>query len=683
MGRVAEYEQIVGNQAYRGSYEYNLAGQLTAEIYPSGRRQEYRLDSDGDLAEVVGRTPGISTGKSYLSNLERNSSGLVENARLGNGRWQSTAYNSRNQIEEINLGFSDGDSGLLDLSLEYGSLNNGALVEQRIDFNGLDSEITQNYEYDSLNRLISVGEATGRGISWTESYQYDRYGNRMIDTRGTTTLADFNKVTNPLVESATNRLATMQDSDSAPDFVYDAAGNLTRDAEGKRYQFDAENRVTAYFRSSNHSGEPDTVYQYDGSGRRVRKVTPSGETVFVYNAYGKLVAEYADSTPGSPSIRYVTKDHLGSSRVITDGAGVVLTRDDYLAFGESLSAKLGPVSGRSETHGYGGDNKIRQQYTGYERDEESSLDFAQARYYNSQQGRFTSVDPLTASASLKNPQTFNRYSYVLNNPYKFVDPLGLISQGTGACGQYCSNVIGGGFNGGTVFDQMSAHEWLGYRGSKRKPEPVPTQGESATPPIAEPLEPPQHLVSAATERLTDVTVSGGGIAETEGILVITPELNELWISGLNTAFDRGVRVGAAAKASNGEAVISSMTQGVTMGGSVTFSGNASGPGGSVSGSGTKSISTTRQSLGTKAVNMDIDARAANTVTALGAAGKLQNEIFDVATAGGTIQAQASYGFFNKVFTDELNKMYMSGMKMGYDGTVGRTLTYSTSVGPKQ
>ena len=56
------------------------------------------------------------------------------------------------------------------------------------------------------------------------------------------------------------------------------------------------------------------------------------------------------------------------------------------------------------------------------------MEYAQARYYNPAHGRFTSVDPLTASATIKNPQTFNRYSYVLNSPYKFTDPLGLLPE---------------------------------------------------------------------------------------------------------------------------------------------------------------------------------------------------------------------------------------------------------------
>jgi RHS repeat-associated protein len=89
--------------------------------------------------------------------------------------------------------------------------------------------------------------------------------------------------------------------------------------------------------------------------------------------------------------------------------------------------------------GYAGNDGVKQQFTGYERDSESGLDYAQARYFSSKHGRFTSVDPLTASASMKNPQTFNRYSYAMNSPYKFVDPLGLKSVPNRGCqgGQNC------------------------------------------------------------------------------------------------------------------------------------------------------------------------------------------------------------------------------------------------------
>jgi len=115
------------------------------------------------------------------------------------------------------------------------------------------------------------------------------------------------------------------------------------------------------------------------------------------------------------------------------------------------------MSQRTETLGYQPTNEVRQGYTGYEQDTESGLDFAQARYYNSAHGRFTSVDPLTASANIKNPQTFNRYSYVMNSPYKYTDPLGLISSSTGACGTWCANSDGS--SGPTQFDDNSHKVW--------------------------------------------------------------------------------------------------------------------------------------------------------------------------------------------------------------------------------
>ncbi len=75
--------------------------------------------------------------------------------------------------------------------------------------------------------------------------------------------------------------------------------------------------------------------------------------------------------------------------------------------------------------GYGGSDGNRQKFTGYERDPESGLDYAHARYYENMQGRFTSSDPFAGSMNLRNPQSLNRYTYVRNNPVKLVDPSGL------------------------------------------------------------------------------------------------------------------------------------------------------------------------------------------------------------------------------------------------------------------
>ena len=104
---------------------------------------------------------------------------------------------------------------------------------------------------------------------------------------------------------------------------------------------------------------------------------------------------------------------LGSPRVITDGSGNVVSRRDFLPFGEDLTRA-----------NYGTDT-IRQKFTGYQRDNETNLDFAEARYYNSANGRFTAVDLLLASGKSANPQTFNRYAYGLNNPLRLIDKSGM------------------------------------------------------------------------------------------------------------------------------------------------------------------------------------------------------------------------------------------------------------------
>jgi RHS repeat-associated protein len=116
-------------------------------------------------------------------------------------------------------------------------------------------------------------------------------------------------------------------------------------------------------------------------------------------------------------------DQLGTPRLIFDKTGALdkTKRHDYLPFGEEISIGTG---GRTAAQGYSGDN-VRQKFTSKERDNETGLDYFLARYYSSAGGRFTSPDPTLLSVNGFNAQTWNRYSYVLNNPLAFVDPFGL------------------------------------------------------------------------------------------------------------------------------------------------------------------------------------------------------------------------------------------------------------------
>ncbi len=183
-------------------------------------------------------------------------------------------------------------------------------------------------------------------------------------------------------------------------------------------------------------------YYYDGNGQRVQKSVYGGAaSAYVYDAFGQLAAEYtpagtlskdyirfggqiaAIENAGSAPCQtcYLSYDHLGTPRLVTDQYGTVIARHDYLPFGEEIPAGW---AGRSSQWGAGTDN-VSQKFTGQERDAETGLDFFQARYFAGVQGRFNSPDPMNAGADLTNPQSWNGYSYVSNNPLGAVDPDGM------------------------------------------------------------------------------------------------------------------------------------------------------------------------------------------------------------------------------------------------------------------
>jgi RHS repeat-associated protein len=142
----------------------------------------------------------------------------------------------------------------------------------------------------------------------------------------------------------------------------------------------------------------------------------------------ETVAQSADCTTC-----YLTTDPLGSTRVITDGNGNVVSRHDYYPFGEELA-----TSNRTSALQYGVTDYVAQRFTSKERDSETGLDWFATRYMSSAQGRFTSPDPLGAGAGREgDPQSWNMYAYARNNPLVYTDPLGLSYEICGNDGKDC------------------------------------------------------------------------------------------------------------------------------------------------------------------------------------------------------------------------------------------------------
>jgi RHS repeat-associated protein len=171
-----------------------------------------------------------------------------------------------------------------------------------------------------------------------------------------------------------------------------------------------------------------TQYVYDADGQRVRQRDAGGvETVYVYDAGGQLAADYTTASSTDSGTQYLTADHLGSTRVVTDSGGLVKARYDYQPFGPEILVPS--ASPRYPVQGYGAALALRHKFTGKERHAETGLDYFGARYYSAAQGRFTSPDwsaipQPVPYASLGDPQTFNLYAYVRNSPLNMGDPDG-------------------------------------------------------------------------------------------------------------------------------------------------------------------------------------------------------------------------------------------------------------------
>jgi RHS repeat-associated protein len=111
---------------------------------------------------------------------------------------------------------------------------------------------------------------------------------------------------------------------------------------------------------------------------------------------------------------YYYSDHLGSSRLITDRDRNAIQRYGYSGFGRSWDPSVS-VS-------------VSHRYTSQIQDEDTGLYYYHARYYDPELGRFIQADPIVPDPW--SSQSFDRYSYCVNNPLKYVDPSGNIPGGS-------------------------------------------------------------------------------------------------------------------------------------------------------------------------------------------------------------------------------------------------------------
>ncbi|MGK3998679.1 RHS repeat domain-containing protein [Sorangium sp. So ce1024] len=213
-------------------------------------------------------------------------------------------------------------------------------------------------------------------------------------------------------------------------FAYDAVGNQIARPGGTtvRYTpFDLPERIT--------QGARTVTFDYDGDQQRIRKTTPEKETIYFGDLYervtnaasGAVEHRYHVHSPervvaivtrggSDDGTRYVHVDHLGSVDTLNDEDGDVIERRSYDPFGQ----RRNPVWGEPAPASFA--SKTTQGFTGHESDDELGLVNMKGRIYDPRIGRFLTTDPIVSLPFFG--QSWNPYSYVLNNPLVYVDPVG-------------------------------------------------------------------------------------------------------------------------------------------------------------------------------------------------------------------------------------------------------------------
>jgi RHS repeat-associated protein len=420
MGRVANNRQTVGANVYTMSYGYNLGGALESEKYPSGRVVTFGFD---DAARLLSASSGS---KVYASQFDYSlPQGLLKSVNLGNGAVQTFDYNDRLQVKTLSL--TKDSSVLQKYEYKYGRVNTDGTVDEtknngqigRIEgFIGANKQWQQRFSYDSIGRLSQSSEYRGDNNqqSYLINYNYDAFGNRyqyQASNPASTNPLPYIAVEDTHIAKTTNRYTS--------GVTYDPAGNITLDNKfrGRQYQYDANGRQK-WAALTDGTGAATSVY--DGTGQRVATIAGGTTNYLIYNAMGKLIAEYGQAPPaGSGGTQFVFSDHQGSTRVVTNTNGGVISRQDYQPFGDELAA----VGMRSSDSFYGATNNARQKYAGMEKDDATGMSHTLWRKYDGMSGRWTSPDPYDASMISGDPQSLNRYTYVNNDPVNQTDPDGL------------------------------------------------------------------------------------------------------------------------------------------------------------------------------------------------------------------------------------------------------------------
>jgi RHS repeat-associated protein len=363
----------------------------------------------------------------------------VRDARTNTLYWQANSIDSYGNVNSDNFGNNifrrmvfEGETGLLNTirtSTRSGTLQNLQYewdVKGNLEFRrDLSKGLREDFVYDKLNR-VTQSRVTG-GATVTTNIAYNSLGNIMSKTGVGTYVYHASKP---------NAVKSVR-GERSNDYWYDNAGNIERDNQ-RRFTNNTFNKPTRITKSGYV-----VDFSYGVGGKRFKRVETNyskssqpKQTHYVGNVefvkeptQGHWIAKryigdkiLITKVGTTESVRYMLTDHLGSTHVITDANGTKQQEMSFDVFGARRSA----TTWAREHHKIPQftSNITLRGYTGHEQLDELSLVHMGGRIYDPILGRFLQADPFVQQPN--NIQSFNRYSYVMNNPLNKTDPSGYI-----------------------------------------------------------------------------------------------------------------------------------------------------------------------------------------------------------------------------------------------------------------
>ncbi len=392
------------------------------------------------------RSKFITKDESHLNSLENlhNKTSIKISSYTGSRLGRISSYIASLRLILVSLLFASNayaqisPTAFIDLEYFYDGVGNITSITDRID-----SQNSCTMQYDSLDRLITADGPWGVG-----SFTYDSVGNRTSkDIAGENINYSY---------GADNRLSGV---------VHDANGNIIDDGTFT-YTYDSEKRLIQVT-----NGVDVTTYEYDGDGRRIKRVTNGETTYYAYGVGLNVLTEFSGLR--IPKHDYIYAGNKNIARVNYDGSGVkqgkTFYHSDHLGSNIAITDATSTVEWDRVYLPYGGEFNDpnfdhlpnTHQYTAKELDEDIGLYYYGARYYNPVIGRFMSVDP--AGGDHTDPQSFNKYAYVQNNPFTLKDPdgeIGVICDAASEFGNIAAQISGG------AADLLVAYGKIGVRNSE-------------------------------------------------------------------------------------------------------------------------------------------------------------------------------------------------------------------------